>query len=225
MSVIYILWLRELKRYVRSRSQLIASLGQPLLYLIALGFGMGPVFEQAGRGNYIQFVAPGVIAMTILFSSVFSGMGLLWDRQFGFLKETLVAPVPRIQIMIGRTLGGCTVAVIQGLLVLTICLVSGFRPADWFAIPVAIGFMVLIALLFAALGVIFGSSLQDMQGFQLIMNFLVLPIYFLSGAMFPLTNQGKILGFISALDPLSYGIDGMRSVLLNAATFRPAFGI
>ncbi len=126
--------------------------------------------------------------------------------------------------MIGRTLGGCTVALIQGLLVLIICLVSGFRPTSIFAIPVAIGFMVLIALLFAAVGVIFGSSLQDMQGFQLIMNFLVLPIYFLSGAMFPLTNQGKVLGFITALDPLSYGIDGMRSVMLSPASFRPAFG-
>ena len=225
MSAIYILWLRELKRYTRSRSQIIASLGQPMLYLLVLGFGLNPVFKRAGYGSYFQFIAPGVIGMSVLFSSIFSGLGLLWDRQFGFLKETLVAPVPRIQIMIGRTLGGCTVAVIQGLLVLAICLITGFRPASWLAIPVAIGFMILIALLFAALGVIFGSSLQDMQGFQLIMNFLVLPIYFLSGAMFPLTNQGKILGFITALDPLSYGIDGMRSVLLNAVTFRPAFGI
>src|SRR5436309_10696596 len=127
MSVIYILWLRELKLYVRSRSQLIASLGQPLLYLVALGFGMGPVFQKAGRGNYIQFVAPGVIAMTILFSSVFSGIGLLWDRQFGFLKETLVAPVPRIQIMLGRTLGAATVAMVQGLLVSIVCFLAGFR--------------------------------------------------------------------------------------------------
>ena len=225
MGAIYILWLRELKRYVRSRVQIVVSLGQPCLYLLALGFGFGPVFKQAGHGSYLQFMAPGVVGMTVLFSSVFSGIAMLWDRQFGFLKETLVAPVPRIQIMIGRTLGGCTVAVIQGLLVLVICLVSGFRPAGWAAIPVAVGFMVLIALLFAALGVIFGSSLQDMQGFQLIMNFLVLPIYFLSGAMFPLTSQGRILGFITALDPLSYGIDGMRSVLLSAANFQPAFGI
>ena len=95
MSAIYILWLRELKRYVRSRAQIVASLGQPLLYLLVLGFGLGPVFQRAGNGNYLQFVAPGVIGMTVLFSSIFSGLGLLWDRQFGFLKETLVAPVPR----------------------------------------------------------------------------------------------------------------------------------
>jgi ABC-2 type transport system permease protein len=224
MNAIYILWLRELKRYVRSRAQIVASLGQPMLYLLVLGFGLNPVFQRAGYGSYFQFIAPGVIGMSVLFSSIFSGLGLLWDRQFGFLKETLVAPVPRIQIMIGRTLGGCTVAVIQGLLVLAICLISGFRPVSFLTIPLAIGFMLLIALLFAALGVIFGSSLQDMQGFQLIMNFLVLPIYFLSGAMFPLTNQGRILAFVTALDPLSYGIDGMRSVLLSAAFFRPAFG-
>src|SRR5258705_2930719 len=103
MSAIYVLWLRELKRYIRSRAQIVVSLGQPLLYLVALGFGLGPVFQKAGQGNYVQFVAPGIISMTILFSSVLSGMGLLWDRQFGVLKETLVAPVPRIQVMLGRT--------------------------------------------------------------------------------------------------------------------------
>ena len=114
MSAIYILWLRELKRYLRSRAQIVASLGQPMLYLLVLGFGLGPVFKRAGNGNYLQFVAPGVIGMSVLFSSIFSGLGLLWDRQFGFLKETLVAPVPRMQIMIGRTLGGSTVAVDSG---------------------------------------------------------------------------------------------------------------
>ncbi len=114
MGAIYILWLRELKRYVRSRVQVVASLGQPCLYLLALGFGFGPVFQQAGRGSYLQFVAPGIIGMAVLFSSIFSGMAMLWDRQFGFLEETLVAPVSRLQIMAGRTLGAATVATIQG---------------------------------------------------------------------------------------------------------------
>lgn len=213
MSAIYILWLREVKRYTRSRAQIVASLGQPLLYLLALGFGLGPVFKRAGNGSYLQFMAPGVIGMSVLFSSIFSGLGLLWDRQFGFLKETLVAPVSRLQIMIGRTLGGATVAVIQGVLVMVICLIAGFRPAHFFAIPLALGFMVLIALLFASLGMAIGSGLQDMQGFQLIMNFLVLPIYFLSGALFPLTGQGRIMSYITKADPLAYGIDGMRNVL------------
>jgi ABC-2 type transport system permease protein len=212
MSAIYILWLRELKRYLRSRAQIVASLGQPMLYLLVLGFGLGPVFRRAGNGDYLQFIAPGVIGMTVLFSSIFSGLGLLWDRQFGFLKETLVAPVPRMQIMIGRTMGGATVAVMQGLLVTVICLIAGFRPAHFTTIPIALGFMVLIALLFAALGVAIGSSLQDMQGFQLIMNFLVLPIYFLSGAMFPLNDARNVLRYITRADPLSYGIDGLRNV-------------
>jgi len=219
MSAIYILWLRELKRYFRSRVQLVASLGQPMLYLLVLGFGLGPVFQRAGNGSYLQFVAPGVIGMTVLFSSIFSGLGLLWDRQFGFLKETLVAPVPRLQIMIGRTLGGATVSLIQGLLVAFICILAGFRPVHFATAPLALGFMVLIAIVFAALGVAIGSSLQDMQGFQLIMNFLVMPIYFLSGALFPLTGLPKVLGWITSADPLSYGIDGMRAVLLGVTHF------
>src|SRR5215475_5872385 len=139
MSAVYVLWLRELRRYVRSRAQIVASLGQPLLYLVALGFGLGPVFQRAGQGSYVQFVAPGVVAMTVMFSSVFSGMGLLWDRQFGFLKETLVAPVPRFQIMLGRTLGAATVAMCQGMLVAIVCLVAGFRVIDLRLLPVAFG--------------------------------------------------------------------------------------
>jgi ABC-2 type transport system permease protein len=223
MSVIYILWLRELKKYLRSRTQIIASLGNPLLYLLVLGFGFGPVFQRAGNGNYLQFVAPGVIGMTVLFSSIFSGLGLLWDRQFGFLKETLVAPVSRLQIMIGRTLGGATVAVLQGLLVTIVCLIAGFRPVNLSKVPIALGFMVLIAICFAALGMAIGSGLQDMQGFQLIMNFLVMPIYFLSGALFPLTGLPVVLSYITKADPLAYGIDGMRGVLLGAshAAFDP----
>lgn len=221
MSAIYILWLRELKRYVRSRAQIIASLGQPLLYLLVLGFGLSPVFARAGYGNYLQFVAPGVIGMSVLFTSIFSGIGILWDRQFGFLKETLVAPVPRLQIMIGRTLGGATVAVIQGLIVTVVALAAGFRPTHFTMLPLALVFMVAIAVVFAALGVAIGSGLQDMQGFQLIMNFLVMPIYFLSGAMFPLVGLGPVLTFITRLDPLSYGIDGMRAMLLASSAFDP----
>ncbi|HZS55896.1 MAG TPA: ABC transporter permease [Bryobacteraceae bacterium] len=219
MSVIYILWLRELRRYVRSRAQLVASLGQPLLYLVALGFGMGPVFRKAGEGSYIQFIAPGVIAMTVLFSSVFSGIGLLWDRQFGFLKETLVAPVPRIQIMFGRTLGAATVAVIQGLLVLVISFIAGFRIVNLKAAPLALVFMLLIAGLFAALGTTIGSVLQNMQGFQLIMNFLVMPIFFLSGALYPLNNLPKLFAMVTSIDPLAYGVDALRTILIGVTHF------
>jgi ABC-2 type transport system permease protein len=219
MSAIYILWLRELKRYVRSKAQIVASLGQPLLYLLALGFGFGPVFQKAGAGNYRQFLSPGIISMSILFTSIFSGIAMLWDRQFGFLKETLVAPVPRIQIMLGRTLGGATVAVIQATIVFLACLLVGFRPVHWMSIPLAFLFMMLIALVFASLGTALGSILQDMQGFQLIMNFMVLPIYFLSGALYPLTNLPTAMRVITRLDPLSYGVDALRNILSGITHF------
>jgi ABC-2 type transport system permease protein len=219
MNAIYILWLREVKKYSRSRVQIIASLGQPLLYLLVLGFGLGPVFQKAGGGSYLQFMAPGIVGMAVLFTSVFSGIALLWDRQFGFLKETLVAPVPRINVMIGRTLGGATVAMLQGTLIVVVCLIAGFRPVSLIGIPLGFAFMALIAIVFAALGTSIGSSLQDMQGFQLIMNFLVLPIFFLSGALFPLNNLPKALGFVTKLDPLSYGVDGLRAALIGASHF------
>lgn len=219
MSAIYILWLRELKRYFRSPVQLIVSLGQPILYLLALGFGLSPVFAKAGNGSYLQFISPGVVGMTILFSSVFSGIAMLWDRQFGFLKETLVAPVPRLYVMLGRAMGGATVAMIQGMLVFIICMIAGFRPASWLAIPFSFVFIALIASSFSALGTSIGSVLQDMQGFQLVMNFLIMPIFFLSGALFPLTHLPKALSLITRLDPLSYGIDGLRGVLTGAWHF------
>lgn len=219
MSAIFILWLREVKKYGRSRVQIIASMGQPLLYLLVLGFGLGPVFQKAGGGSYLQFMAPGIIGMSVLFTSVFSGIALLWDRQFGFLKETLVAPVPRIRIMIGRTLGGATVAIIQGLLILVVCLIVGFRPANLLSIPLGLGFMVMVAIVFAALGTTIGSTLQDMQGMQLIMNFLVLPLFFLSGALFPLNNLPKALALVTSLDPLSYGVDGLRVTLIGVGHF------
>jgi ABC-2 type transport system permease protein len=217
VSAIYILWLRELKRYVRSRAQVVASLGQPLLYLLVLGFGLGPVFQRAGQGSYLQFVAPGVIGMSILFTSIFSGIGLLWDRQFGFLKETLVAPVPRLQIMVGRTLGGATIAMVQGTLVLIVCMVAGFRPRSLVALPLALVFMALMAVVFAALGTAIGSGLRDMQGFQFIMNFMVMPIFFLSGALYPLNNLPAALSVATRLDPLSYGIDGLRGALIGGS--------
>lgn len=219
MTAVYILWLREVKRYTRSRPQIIASLAQPLLYLLVLGFGLGPVFQQSGQGSYLQFIAPGVVGMGILFTSMFSGIGLLWDRQFGFLKETLVAPVPRLHVMAGRTLGGATIATIQGTLVLVVCIVAGFRPQSLAAIPVALLFMLLIATVFAALGTMIGSSLKDMQGFQFIMNFLVLPIFFLSGALFPLERLPTALTAATRVDPLSYGIDGLRGALIGVSHF------
>lgn len=214
IRVIYSLWLRQIKKYLRSRSRIIGSLGQPLLFLLAFGYGFGSIYQKAGGGSYIQFLAPGIIMMSVLFTAVFSGIELIWDRQFGFLKETMAAPVSRFEIMLGRTLGGATVATLQGLIVFIMTLVFGFRPQNFALLPEALIFVFLCALLFTALGTAIASVLEDMQGFQLIMNFLVMPIFFLSGALFPLQGLPEVMEVVTKLDPLTYGIDGLRSVLI-----------
>jgi ABC-2 type transport system permease protein len=208
-----------LKRYFRSRSRMIGSIGQPLLFLIALGYGLGPVFRRAGEGSYIEFLAPGVIAMSILFTSIFSGIEIIWDRQFGFLKETMAAPVSRFAIMIGRTLGGATVATAQGTVVFLISLAAGFRPAHIELLPAVLMIMILIALLFTALGTAVASRLEDMQGFQLIMNFFIMPLFFLSGALFPLRGLPPVLKKMTVINPLSYGVDALRGLLTGPYYF------
>ncbi|HQU08042.1 MAG: multidrug ABC transporter permease [Parcubacteria group bacterium 21-54-25] len=219
MNGISVMWLREVKRFFRSKSRIVGSLGQPLLFLVALGYGLGPVFQQAGQGNYLEFIAPGIIGMSIIFTSIFNGMQVIWDRQFGFLKETMVAPVSRLSIMFGRTLGGATVAALQGALVLVLTMLVGFRPISWTGIIPALVVMLLIALLFSALGMVVASLLRDMQGFQLIMNFLVMPLFFLSGALFPLNNVPPALLLVARFDPLSYGVDALRLFLLGQGVF------
>lgn len=201
------------------RTRIVGSLGQPLLFLLALGFGFGPIYQKAGGGNYIEFLVPGVIAMGILFTAVFSGIEIIWDRQFGFLKETLVAPVPRTNIMIGRTLGGATVATTQGIIVFLISLIAGFRPYNWALVPLAVLVMILIAILFTAIGTAVASRLEDIQGFQLIMNFLIMPLFFLSGALFPLRGLPTTIATIAKFDPLSYGVDALRTLLINVTHF------
>lgn len=219
MDAMYILWLRQLKKYFRSRSRIIGSLGQPLLFLIAFGYGFGLIYQKAGSGNYIQFLAPGIICMSVLFTAIFSGIDLIWDRQFGFLKETLVAPVSRLQIVLGKTVGGATVAVIQGIIVFFLTLLIGFRPQNYGMLIPSLFFVFLIAALFTCLGVVIASLLEDMQGFQLIMNFLIMPIMFLSGAFFPLKGLPVVISFIAKIDPLTYGVDGLRGALTGTYSF------
>ncbi len=214
------MWLREVKKFMRTPSRIIGALGQPIFYLLALGYGLGTVFQKAGQGNYIEFLVPGIIGMSIIFSSIFNGMSVIWDRQFGFLKETLVAPVPRLAIMLGRTVGGATVSLFQGIIVLALTLVFfGFHPYSWALIIPALLTMLLVAMLFSSLGIMVGSLLKDMQGFQLIMNFLVMPMFFLSGSLFPLAGLPIVLEWITRIDPLSYGIDAMRGLLINMNHF------
>lgn len=225
MDIIYILWIRQIKKYLRSKSRIVGALGQPILFLVALGFGFGPIYQNAGGGNYIQFLAPGIIMMSVLFTAMFSGIEVIYDRQFGFLKETLVAPVPRYQIILGRTLGGATVASIQGIIVFLLTLIVGFRPQNWTLLPLALLFILLISLLFTALGTAIACVLEDMHGFQLIMNFLVMPVFLLSGALFPLTNLPKAMEIAAKIDPLSYGIDGLRGALIAHTGFGMATDI
>jgi ABC-2 type transport system permease protein len=204
---------------------MIGSLGQPILFLLALGFGLGPTFARAGRGDYVQFLAPGIVTMGILFTAVFSGIEIVFDRQFGFLRETLVAPVSRLEIVLGRTLGAATVALIQGSIVFLVCLAAGFRPVHPLLLPLALLFMALIAVMCTAIGTVFGSVLQDMQGFQLIMNFIVLPLFFFSSALFPLPDLPGAVRLAVRLNPLSYGVDGLRGALSGGFAFGAAIDV
>ncbi len=216
MNAAYIMWLRELKRFSRSKSRIAGSLMQPLLFLVSFDFGLSSIFAKAGQGNYIDILGPGIIGMSIIFTSIFNGMQVIWDRQFGFLKETLAAPVPRLAIMFGRTFGGATVASVQGCFVLILTLFVGFHPVSWILVLPTILIMLFIGTLFSGLGMMVASLMRDMQGFQLVMNFLVMPLFFLSGALFPLTDVPEALRIVAAIDPLSYGIDAMRILLTNS---------
>lgn len=213
MNAIYILWIRQLKRFIRKKASLVGALGQPLIFLIAFGFGLSPIFQRAGEGNYIQFISPGIIAMTIMFTAVFTGVEVIWDKQFGFLKETFVAPISRFHIFVGKTLGGATVALIQGLIVFVLTLLVGFRPTNLALLPLALVTLCLIAIFFSAFGTALAARLDDMQGFPLIINFVIQPLFYLSGALFPLHDLPLALRLITYVNPLSYGIDTLRYAL------------
>ena len=219
MGAIYVMWYRQVIKTWRSKARIIGSLGQPLLFLLALGFGLGSVFERAGEGSYVDFLVPGIVAMSILFTAMFSGIEVLWDRQFGFLKETMVAPVPRWKIMLGRTLGGATMASIQGLIVLCISFAIGFRPASYLTALISFVFIFLIAFTFTAFGTSIAAKMTDMQAFPIIMNFIIMPLFFLSGALFPLKDAPPVLTTISRFNPLTYGVDGLRAALSGASHF------
>ena len=219
MGAVYVLWLRQLIRFWRTKSRIVGSLAQPLLFLVALGFGLGPMYSAAGGGDYIQFLAPGIIGMSILFTSMFTGMEVIWDRQLGFLKETLVSPSSRFSIFFGRTLGGATAATIQGTVLFLITLLVGFRPTNWTMLPLALVFMFFLAYVFTALGTALASKVQDMQAFPLIMNFIIMPVFFLSGAIFPLETAPGAIKTIATFDPLSYQIDALREIFTGASHF------
>ncbi len=219
MRVIFTLWMRQLTRFFRARSRMIGAIGQPLLFLLALGYGLGSVYKRAGEGDYLQFLVPGIMAQTVLFSAMFYGAMIMFDKQFGFLKETLVAPVSRFKIMFGGALGGATTAVIQGLLVCAISLALGFRPEHWLMVPVAVVILTLLAIAIASFSSGIGSFVEDMQGFQAINQFLVFPLYFLSGALYPLTNVPTWLRVVAEVNPMSYAVDALRDTLIGQTHF------
>lgn len=219
MDVIYILWLRQMKRYVRSRSRVIGAIGQPILFLLALGYGLGSVYKKAGEGNYLHFLVPGIIVQTILFSGVFWGIQILFDKRFGFLKEMLVAPVSRTRILLGNALGGATISFLQGVFVLLISLALGFRPYNWAYLVVSLLVMMVLCLALTSFGAGLASIVEDFQGFQGINNFIIFPLYFLSGALYPLTNVPTFLRYMSEANPLSYSVDALRYTMIHQTHF------
>jgi ABC-2 type transport system permease protein len=223
MEPIIALSARQWKRHLRQRTRVVVSLFQPLLFLFALGFGLRPVFERGNEGDYLQFLAPGIIAMTIMFTAMASGAELIRDRQIGFLRVALVAPLTRLEIMLGCTIGGAGTALIQGTLVASASMIAGFHVASFSAILVALAVALTLAIIFAALAVTVAAMFDDTQGFQLCMNFLIMPMFLLSGAMFPLHGLSEPLTLLVYVDPLTYGVDGLRGALtgnwhISAAT-------
>ena len=219
MEAIFIMWQRQVKTFVRVKHRLFGSLAQPVLFMVAFGFGFGPTVEKAGNGSYIQYLIPGIIGMTILFGSVMNGMSLIWDKQFGFLKETLVAPVPRINLLMGRCLGGATTSFLQGVIVFIIGLFIGFKVHNWpLLIPTAI-VMFTTSLMFTLFGTAIASKVGDMQAFPTIMNLLLMPMFFLSGALFPLENLPGVIKSITIINPMTYCVDLLRYFLVNQFNF------
>jgi len=221
LQAIYVMWLREMKRYVRARSRIIGSLGMPFFFLIFLGTG----FKNFRSPNlpssvdYLNFVAPGIMAIVLQLGSMFGGMSILWDRQFGFLKEIMVTPVSRVAIVLGRTMGGITTAVLQCILFFCVALLAGLKLPGLSGVLNCLLFMILIACAFVNMGLVIASLMRDMQGFSIIMNFVMVPILLLSGALFPLQELPRWAQSLCYINPLFYGVDGLRSSLIGISVF------
>jgi len=211
------MWYRQIKRFLRARSRVIGSIVQPIFWLIFFGLGFSGSFRTVPGGinrnlDYLPFLVPGVVMMSVFFGSFMSGISVIWDREFGFLKEVLVAPVPRDATILGRALGDSTTSVIRGILILL--LASVLAPSINLAgIPVVLVSMILVALSFTSFGIIIGSKMRSMEGFQLINTFLSMPILFLSGAFYPVQTMPTWMRAIAMINPLTYGVDAARIAL------------
>ncbi len=219
MDVIYILWLRQVRRFFRSGIRVLLGFMQPLVYMLALGWGLNAVFQSSGNGSYIQFIVPGIMVQVVLFTSMFWGANVVWDRQFGFLKETLVAPVSRFKIIVGSALGGVTVSLFQGVVLFIISVILGFRPYNWYLVPVAILFMCMLSLAIVGFSAGVGAMVDEMQGFVAVNNFLVIPLFFLSSSLFPLDHVPPAMKIIAEFNPISYAVDAIRTSLINRSHF------
>jgi ABC-2 type transport system permease protein len=226
-SAVAIIWYRDMVRYRRDRVRLAASLAQPLLFLVVFGVGLGSSLgggaglaprgsSTPGSVDYVQFIYPGILGMAVLFTSIFSAMSIVWDREFGFLREILVAPINRSSVAVGKTLGGATQAMLQGLILLVVAPLVGVHltvPAVLALIPL----LFVLAFALTAMGVAVATRVHSIQGFQVVMNFLMMPMFFLSGALFPLSGLPGWLTVLTRLDPVAYGIAPIRAVVLTSA--------
>jgi ABC-2 type transport system permease protein len=217
---VYIIWYRDIIRYWRDRVRLVSSLGQPLIFLVVFGSGLsaslgGGLKDQLGDVSYVRFLFPGIIAMAVLFTAVFSGMSIVWDREFGFLREVLVAPISRVSVVLGKAAGGSTVAMFQGTILLVLAPILGVTLSPLVVLKLLV-LMFLTAYALTSVGILIAARLQSMEALQMIMNFLIMPMFFLSGAFFPLRGLPAWMSVITRLDPVAYGVDPMRRLLLGA---------
>jgi ABC-2 type transport system permease protein len=211
LRAVKMVWKRELIRYGRNRIRIVTSLAQPVLFLFVLGAGLSPIVSSA-TGPHVDFktfLYPGVIAMTILFTAIFSAVSIVWDREFGFLREMMVAPVRRGALVTGKTLGGATVATMQGVIMLLFGPLVGV-PYNLVLIAEMLGLMALCAMMLTSIGVVAASRMQQVESFQVVMQLFVLPMFFLAGAVFPLTGLPTWLSILTRVDPLAYIVDPMR---------------
>ncbi|RME47644.1 MAG: ABC transporter [Chloroflexi bacterium] len=213
---IYTIWYRDVLRFLRNRPRIIASLGQPLLFLFVFGGGLSPAMSGLGGGqiDFTSFLFPGIIAMAVLFTAIFSAVSIVWDREFGFLKEVLVAPVSRTAVALGKVAGGSTVAMFQGVIILLLAPLIGVN-LSISQIVVLLALMLLTAATMTSLGVLIAARMRSMEGFQMMMNFVLMPMFFLSGAFFPLQGVPLWMEWLARIDPMTYGVDPIRQVALR----------
>ncbi|WP_135820161.1 ABC transporter permease [Halostella litorea] len=216
---VYALWLRDVKRFLRTPSRIVGSIAMPLLFLVFLAFGFGgAAIPGLPEGvDYLQYLVPGMVGFTMLFGASFAGLSILSDQDVGFLKEILVAPISRTSIVLGRIAGGSTTALVQAALILLLSLPLGFRIASPLSLPLAFLVLVLIAVTFVGFGVALASQFSDSEGFGLVVQFVIFPLFFLSGAIYPVASLPEPVQLLAYVNPLTYGVDALRAVLVGTS--------